>query len=84
MSFQPTNAALPLHYSAGMAPALPHDEWVFPMKCPRCRENSGYPLNAQTMKEHGSVYVSVQCRDCHHEWEAMLLATQRSSPAASD
>jgi len=41
----------------------------YPVACPICREDKGFPVKVRTLTERpGHIEVKVRCRDCNHEW----------------
>lgn len=40
----------------------------FPMDCPVCKTDSGFPYMAGTVLHGGAINVGMRCRYCNHEW----------------
>jgi DNA-directed RNA polymerase subunit M/transcription elongation factor TFIIS len=52
-----------------MSSSNPESPKQYPVACPCCQEEKGYPFQARTLSEQpGSIEVSLRCRECSHEW----------------
>lgn len=40
----------------------------FPMDCPVCKTESGFPYMAGTTLHGGAINVGMRCQSCNHEW----------------
>ena len=50
----------------------------FPVRCPRCHQIEGWPVEARTVST--DVHVDFRCRACDGEWAATIsaLATRKT------
>lgn len=45
----------------------------YPIACPSCEEEKGYPCQVRTMTERrGSIEIKLRCRACEHEWVEVI------------
>ena len=55
---------------------------TFPMTCPSCAAQAGFPFKATTMHDSSGIEVAVRCHACHYEWRAFMerVEPNKSSP----
>ncbi|MBY0495016.1 MAG: hypothetical protein K2Y23_12455 [Cyanobacteria bacterium] len=53
----------------------------FPMPCPVCAANAGFPFKATTSRDSAQIKIEVRCHACQHEWRAYM---DRVEPKQND